>query len=176
MSAVAVDVPVDYRRRPCSALGAVEFGDRAVESAHAIGHAGLLFEHPGSRDYDPRAEIAEHPDTPGRIDAIDGALAAVDWLGWERRVAPIATRAELEAVHDAALVDVIEQIAAAGGGLIDADTHVDAAGYRAARHASGGACAMVRALIAGEARIAFAALRPSGHHAERSRAMGFCPV
>ena len=174
MSPVAVDVPVDYRRRRRSAVGAGEFGDRAVESAQAIAGPGLLFEHPGSRAYDPRGEIAEHPDTPERIDAIDGALAAVDWLGWERRVAPMATRAELEAVHDARLVDMIERLVAGGGGLIDADTHVDAAAYRAARNASGAACAMVRALIAGEARVAFAALRPSGHHAERSRAMGFC--
>ena len=174
MSPVAGDVRVDYRRRSRSAVGVGEFGDLAVESAQAIAHTGLLFEHPGSRDYDPRGQIAEHPDTPERIDAIDAALAVVDWLGWERRVAPMATRAELEAVHDADLVDMIEQLVAGGGGLIDADTHVDAAGYRAARHASGAACAMVRALMAGEARIAFAALRPSGHHAERSRAMGFC--
>jgi acetoin utilization deacetylase AcuC-like enzyme len=174
VSPVAGDVRVDYRRRSRSAVGVGEFGDLAVESAQAIAHTGLLFEHPGSRDYDPRGQIAEHPDTPERIDAIDAALAVVDWLGWERRVAPMATRAELEAVHDADLVDMIEQLVAGGGGLIDADTHVDAAGYRAARHASGAACAMVRALMAGEARIAFAALRPSGHHAERSRAMGFC--
>ena len=89
-------------------------------------------------------------------------------------MAPTATRGELEAVHDAGLIDMVERLVACGGGPIDADTHVDAAFYRAARHASGAACAMVRALIAGEARIAFAALRPSGHHAERSRAMGFC--
>ena len=174
MSRVDVDTPVEYRRRLRSAAEVGEFGDAAVESAQAITNTGLLFEHPGSRGYDPREQIAEHPDTPERIDAIDAALAAVDWLGWERRVAPMATRAELEAVHDAGLVDMIEQLVAGGGGLIDPDTHVDAAGYRAARHASGAACAMVRALIAGEARIAFAALRPSGHHAERSRAMGFC--
>ena len=137
-------------------------------------NAGLLFEHSASREYDPRAHIAEHPDTPERIDAIGAALAAVDWLGWERRAAPMATRGELEAVHAAGLIEMIERIVAAGGGLIDPDTHVDAAGYRAARYASGAACAMVRALIAGEARIAFSALRPGGHHAERSRAMGFC--
>ena len=48
--------------------------------------------------------------------------------GWARRVAPMATRAELEAVHDAELVDMIERLVArGGGGLIDADTHVDAA-------------------------------------------------
>ena len=176
MSPAAVGGPVDYRRRRRSAVGVGvgEFGDRAVASAQAITSTGLLFQHPGSRNYDPSEQIAEHPDTPVRIEAIDAALAAVDWLGWERRVAPMATRAELEAVHDADLVDMIERLVADGGGQIDADTHVDAAGYRAARNASGAACAMVRALIAGEAPIAFAALRPSGHHAERSRAMGFC--
>ncbi len=174
MSPVAEDVRVDYRRRPHGAVGVRESGDRAVESAQAITSTGLLFQHPGSRDYDPREQIVEHPDTPERIDAIDAALAAVDLLGWEPRVAPMASRAELEAVHDADLVDMIERLVAGGGGLIDADTHVDAAGYRAARNASGAACAMVRALMAGEARIAFAAVRPSGHHAERSRAMGFC--
>jgi acetoin utilization deacetylase AcuC-like enzyme len=136
--------------------------------------AGLLFEHPGSRDFDPRKQIAEHPDTPERLDAVDAALAAVDWLGWDRRPARMATRAELEAVHDPALIETIEALVADGPGLIDADTYVDAAGYHAARYAAGGACAMVQALMAGEARIAFAALRPSGHHAERTRAMGFC--
>ncbi len=145
-----------------------------VECAHVIRCTGLLFGHSVSRGYDPREHIAEHPDTPERIDAVEEALAAVDWLGWERRGAPIATRAELEAVHDPRLIDMLEQLVAAGGGAIDADTHVDAATYRAARHATGGACAMVRALIAAEAPVAFAALRPSGHHAERSRAMGFC--
>ncbi len=139
-----------------------------------IRDAGLLFGHSVSRAYDPREHIAEHPDTPERIEAVERALAAVDWLGWERREAPIATRGELEAVHEARLIDMLERLVACGGGAIDPDTHVDAATYRAARHAGGAACAMVRALIAGEARVAFAALRPSGHHAERSRAMGFC--
>jgi acetoin utilization deacetylase AcuC-like enzyme len=155
-------------------LGLAEFGDRVVATARASPATGLLFQHAGSREYDSSQHVAEHPDTPERIDAVDAALAGVDWLGWERRQAPIATRAELEAVHDVALIDGIERLVAGGGGLIDADTPVDAAGYRAARHAAGAACAMVRALIAGEARIAFAAVRPAGHHAERSRAMGFC--
>ena len=33
---------------------------------------------------------------------------------------------------------------------------------------------MVRALMRGEARAGFSALRPSGHHAGRDYAMGFC--
>ena len=61
-----------------------------------------------------------------------------------------------------------------GGGQIDEDTFVGEASYTAAVHAAGGACEMVRALVRGDAEAAFCGLRPSGHHAGRDRAMGFC--
>jgi len=136
--------------------------------------AGILFEHPSSLEHDPREQLAEHPDTPQRIEAIDAALSGAGDLGWQRRLAPAAQRAELEAVHEPALLDRIERLCAAGGGQIDADTFVGEQSYRAALHASGGATALVRALCGGEARLGFALLRPSGHHAGRTRAMGFC--
>jgi acetoin utilization deacetylase AcuC-like enzyme len=58
--------------------------------------------------------------------------------------------------------------------MIDADTYVGETSYRAALHAAGGACAMARALMSGEAALGFCGVRPSGHHAEPDRAMGFC--
>jgi acetoin utilization deacetylase AcuC-like enzyme len=134
----------------------------------------VLFEDPSSYEHDPRDHLPDHPDSPERIEAIDAALADAGWLGWDRRASPAATRAELEAVHDAALIDRIDRLCADGGGLIDDDTFVGESSYRAALHAAGGACAMVRALATGDADLGFAMLRPSGHHAERSRAMGFC--
>ena len=137
---------------------------------------GLLFGHPSSREHDPREQLAGHPDSPERIIAIDAALSAAADLGWERRLAPAALRSELEEVHDPALLDRIEQLCAAGGGQIEVDTFVGEASYRAALHAGGGAIAMVRAFAAGDARLGFALLRPSGHHAERARAMGFCLI
>src|ERR1039458_4204291 len=73
----------------------------------AVVDTGLLFEHPSSHEHDPSLLLAEHPDKPGRMAAIDLALAAhggLDGLGWERRLAPAATRAELEGVHDPALL------------------------------------------------------------------------
>ncbi len=73
--------------------------------------------------------MAGHPETPERIEAIDAALAAVDWLGWERRVAPPATRAELETVHAPELIDQIEGLSAAGGGAVDGDTFVGKGSY-----------------------------------------------
>lgn len=97
-----------------------------------------------------------------------------DWLGCERLEAPPATESELELAHTAAHVRAIRELCASGGGQVDNDTFVGEASYRAALHAAGGACAMVRALIAGDASSGFCAVRPSGHHAGRDSAMGFC--
>jgi acetoin utilization deacetylase AcuC-like enzyme len=134
----------------------------------------LYLSHPSSLEHDPRAHMPGHPDTPERLAAIERALELVDWLGWERREAPAAGERELELIHSADHVSAIRELCLAGGGPIDADTFVGEASYRAALHAAGGACAMTRALLGGEDRIGFCALRPSGHHAERDRAMGFC--
>lgn len=115
-----------------------------------------------------------HPDTPERLVAIESLLESLDWLGWERREAPLAEERELELVHSARHIEAIRELCLSGGGPIDADTFVGEASYRAALHAAGGACAMTRALLGGEDRVGFCALRPSGHHAEPERAMGFC--
>jgi acetoin utilization deacetylase AcuC-like enzyme len=134
----------------------------------------LYFSHPACLEHDPRAHMPSHPDTPERLRAIERHLEARGWLGWERREAPAASEAELELVHSARHVRGIRELCEAGGGAIDADTFVGEASFRAALHAAGGACAMARALLAGEAAAGFCGVRPSGHHAERERAMGFC--
>jgi acetoin utilization deacetylase AcuC-like enzyme len=134
----------------------------------------LYFSHPTSLEHDPQAHMPGHPDTPQRIVAIERALAERDWLGWERREAPPAGERELELIHTTRHVESIRDLCLAGGGAIDADTFVGEASYRAALHAAGGACAMTRALMGGEDQVGFSALRPSGHHAEPQRAMGFC--
>ncbi len=134
----------------------------------------LYFHHPACLEHDPRAHMPAHPDTPERLEALEAHLTARGWLGWERRPAPAASEAELELVHSARHVGAIRELCAAGGGEVDADTYVGETSYRAALHAAGGACAVARALLAGEAAVAFAGVRPSGHHAERERAMGFC--
>ncbi len=135
---------------------------------------GLHFSHPACLEHDPRVHMPAHPDTPERLLAIERELAAVDWLGLERREARAASEPELELVHSARLVRHIRELAHAGGGEIDADTFVGEPSFRAALHAAGGACEMTRALMAGEAKLGFCAVRPSGHHAEPDRAMGFC--
>ncbi len=137
------------------------------------GHV-LYLHHASSLEHDPSARSPEHPDVPARIEAVEAAMEHAGWPGCERREAPAASGRELELVHTAAHVDAIRELCAAGGGQLDADTFVGAPSYRAALHAAGGACAMVRSLVAGQASKSFCVTRPGGHHAERERAMGFC--
>jgi acetoin utilization deacetylase AcuC-like enzyme len=135
---------------------------------------GLYFGHPACLEHDPREHSPGHPDTPERLITLEAELAVRDWLGWERRLAPPAGIEQLELAHTARHVRSIEQLCASGGGAIDPDTFVGEASFVAALHAAGGACEMTRALLASEHRAGFCGVRPSGHHAERDRAMGFC--
>jgi acetoin utilization deacetylase AcuC-like enzyme len=88
---------------------------------------------------------------------------------------PEAFEQSLQRIHDA---DYIRHIAAQceTGGLFseDPDTAGGPATYRAALKAAGAAQRAVDAVMSGEAVNAFCAVRPPGHHAERSHAMGFC--
>ena len=140
----------------------------------SAGQPGLYFSHPACLEHDPRAHIPGIP-TPrsgcwrssARSRRTTGSAGSV---GRRRR----RTEAQLELIHSARLVQMIEELSLSGGGAIDPDTSVGEPSYRAALHAAGGACEMTRALLAGEARVGFCGVRPSGHHAEPDRAMGFC--
>jgi acetoin utilization deacetylase AcuC-like enzyme len=57
---------------------------------------------------------------------------------------------------------------------LDPDTIISPGSGEAALRAAGALVAAVDAVVAGEARNAFCAVRPPGHHAEAARAMGFC--
>jgi len=135
---------------------------------------GLYFSHAACLEHDPRVHMPEHPDTPERLQAIERMLTERGDCGWERREAPPAQDSQLKLIHSARHIEQIRQLALAGGGPVDRDTFVGEPSYRSALHAAGGACEMTRALIANEARYGFCGVRPSGHHAEPDRAMGFC--
>ena len=133
--------------------------------------APVLFRHPSSLEHDTGA----HPENARRIVAIERALTERDWLGWDVRESPAATREQIERVHPARHVDRIEALCRRGGGMIDLDTLVSPGSFEAARHAAGGAVAMVDALLDGRGvRCAASLHRPPGHHAEPEQAMGFC--
>jgi acetoin utilization deacetylase AcuC-like enzyme len=132
----------------------------------------VFLEHPSSLAHD----TGPHPERSDRILAIAQELDRRGWLGYERMASPEAELTDLLAVHPERHLDLIEALAARGGGQIDADTVVSAGSWEAAQHAAGGAVRLVDALLDGEAPTGISVHRPPGHHAEAARAMGFCLV
>ena len=131
----------------------------------------VFLSHPSSLDHD----TGDHPERIRRIEAINAALEARDWLGYERISSPAVERAVLERVHSPAHIERVTAAAHAGGAQLDPDTYVSAGSYTAALHAAGGAVELVQRLLAGGAgQVGFSAHRPPGHHAVTERAMGFC--
>ena len=126
-----------------------------------------------------------HPECPARLDAIeDRLLISGVSNGLERRDAPCAQLADIARAHDSqyltalhARSEQLKQELLAGGppyAYIDSETALNAYTWSAALHAAGAAIAATDAVIAGELENAFCAVRPPGHHATRSQAMGFC--
>lgn len=115
-----------------------------------------------------------HPERPERREAAAAGVrdAAGDGLH-EPAVLP-ATDPELLAVHRRSLLDALEAVEAGGGGWMDPDTYVVPGSLAAARLAAGATIRAAEAAVTGEAEVAFAAVRPPGHHAGASRASGFC--
>jgi acetoin utilization deacetylase AcuC-like enzyme len=130
----------------------------------------VFLAHPSSLEHD----TGGHPEQAARIVAVERELERRGWLGFERVQSPAVDRAVLNAVHPEPYVASIERASAAGGGYLDLDTVLSEGSFEAALHAAGGAVRMAELLVSGEASVAFSAHRPPGHHAVRTRAMGFC--
>lgn len=116
-----------------------------------------------------------HPECPERLQAILARLEGEDFLYLDRREAPRATPEQLVRVHPGDYVDrLLQAVPERGLAFIDGDTVVSPGSGEAALRAAGAVCAAVDAVMQGEMRNAFCAVRPPGHHAEPGQAMGFC--
>jgi acetoin utilization deacetylase AcuC-like enzyme len=116
-----------------------------------------------------------HPERADRLRAIDDALAAPAFKPLKREEAPLADLAAIERLHPQAHVEMVRAaIPARDHAWLDPDTVVSPGSWEAALRATGATIYAVDQVMAGKADNAFCAVRPPGHHAEPSRAMGFC--
>ncbi len=115
----------------------------------------------------------EHPEQPKRITAIEEKLASCDWFGYRREEARSATKEQLEAVHESSYIDSVRS-SCLQEQRPSPETVVSEGSWQAALDSAGGAVQMVEMLLCGDVVTGFCGLRPPGHHATTTQAMGFC--
>ncbi len=117
-----------------------------------------------------------HPERPERLQAIVDRLRDDGVLEKLRRIKPRPAEEKwLTAVHAPEHLASLGQLYAEGDRFAGSrDTPISESSYEVALMAAGGVLAAVDAVMAGEVRNAFCAVRPPGHHATADRAMGFC--
>ncbi|MBL8701091.1 MAG: histone deacetylase family protein [Alphaproteobacteria bacterium] len=132
----------------------------------------LLITHGACLDHDPGNW---HPERPQRLEAVLKALGDDAFRALERREAPRAEDSQLMLAHPLSHVErVLGAVPPAGRHPLDADTSLSPGSGEAALRAAGALVAAVDAVVGGQARNAFCAVRPPGHHAEPAIPMGFC--
>jgi len=118
-----------------------------------------------------------HPERPERLEAAAAGVAvgAAGAGAVLRRpsIAPVEATL-LASVHPPRFTDALDELAARGGGWIDPDTYLGPDSTDAARLAAGATVQAALSVANGEALVAFAVVRPPGHHASTERAAGFC--
>lgn len=117
-----------------------------------------------------------HPEKAERLVAIMDYLKDNKLLDKLSQIKPdLASIEWIEENHTSGYIDFVESACRRGATILDyGDTVISPDSFNAALRAVGGAMAAADWVMEKKVDNVFAALRPPGHHAERTQAMGFC--
>lgn len=118
---------------------------------------------------------AGHPERADRLRSLNIALEHPNFAPLLRKAARVANEdAVLYAHPESHLIAVMRAMPEEGMSQLDPDTYAGPQSLTAALTGIGGALEAVDDVFSGAASNAFVASRPPGHHAEKTKAMGFC--
>ncbi len=119
-----------------------------------------------------------HPEGPSRLTAIYETLEAAGLLDKLLLIKPEpAERSFIELCHEPTYIDILRNaVNSSLDYLHTPECPLCPATFEVALCAAGGVLKGVDAVMEGTVKNCFCAVRPPGHHAERSRAMGFCYI
>ena len=121
-------------------------------------------------------QLRGHPESPDRVEVIKKGLMEVNlWESIPKLDPYIISDEIINAVHDSGYLNILKQ-ASSQSQMLDLDTYTTKESWQLAINAAGGAVAVAEAVWNGDYQTGFALTRPPGHHATRSRGMGFCLI
>lgn len=117
-----------------------------------------------------------HPECPERLYAVQKELAATETLPHlQLHEAPLVTDNQLARVHAKGYIQEIKSAAPQQGLIyLDHDTGMNPFTLEAAYRAAGAVVLATDLVVSKQVENAFCSVRPPGHHATRTQAMGFC--
>ena len=123
----------------------------------------------------PDHDLASHPENAGRFKQFDLLRELGEKEGFLEVESSLAPMDAVTAVHPPSYLDALREAVEEGPAYIDyAPTYVTPASFDAALHAAGGTLNVLESVLNGQKQGGFALVRPPGHHATATRAMGFC--
>jgi len=132
----------------------------------------VFYTHPSCIEHDPGSY---HPECPDRLRSVLIGLEEEEFHHLKRLEAPEIELSQVELVHSSDYVEqIMDNVPSSGLVSLDPDTSLSPASGEATRRAAGAAVTAVDEVMENRADNAFCAIRPPGHHAESTRAMGFC--